>query len=376
MAGGFGNSHVPLSLPGGATPVVPVQSNFFSRSQVDTCEASKVIMQEIGWLKAVPHHSLLMSETLSNKKHHQDCLSFHTSLQHRLNTWCWWTCPRPSRRRTALSTCDAKSLHPQKKVLQRRGLKIQQTSTNHCRNMSSPTKVWRTSAAIWAATVGAARHFALQLTASGCPSDLGKFQDSCIRSPWSPGHLDSNLVCLSMSPCHGTDCLCVLTTLPWDFRIVYGWRCSIRVAVVVGCAVVVPLTSWVACLRAWPWKKLTVTGQTHTLPSYTLTLLEISKIVGNYPIGPIAVPLSCWVLTPSGYPKMLWALASANANELNVLPIPSASNALVKQEVIGVVEGARPRTPNQLRSSSAETSVLWSFRCSTFEESHCHQWPR
>lgn len=87
-------------------------------------------------------------------------------------------------------------------------------------------------------------------------------------------------------------------------------------------------------------------------------------------------PTKLLSFTPSGCPKMLWALASANANELNVLPIPSASKALVKQEVIGVVEGARPRTPNQLRSSSAETSVLWSFCCSTFEESHCHQWPR
>ena len=104
--------------------------------------------------------------------------------------------------------------------------------TNHCR---IPTKVWRTSAAIWAATVGAARHFALQLTAiSRCSSDLGTFHQ---LHPWL------------------------------DLRIVYGWRCSIRVAVVVGCAVVVPLTSWVACLE-----ELTVSGQTHTLPGYTLAV--------------------------------------------------------------------------------------------------------
>lgn len=44
-----------------------------------------------------------------------------------------------------------------------------------------------------------------------------------------------------------------------------------------------------------------------------------------------------------------------------------ASNARVKQEVIGAVQGARPWTPNQLRSSSTETSPHLSRWSSNFK---------
>lgn len=37
MAGGLGNSQLPSKRPGGATPVLPVQSNLFPASQVEIC---------------------------------------------------------------------------------------------------------------------------------------------------------------------------------------------------------------------------------------------------------------------------------------------------------------------------------------------------
>ena len=202
MAGGFGNSHVPLSLPGGATPVVPVQSNFFPRSQVETCEASKVIMQEIGWLKwlkAVPRHSLLMSETLSNKKHHQDYLSFHGSLQQRLNTWCWWTCPRPSRRRTALSTSGAKSLHPQNKSL---AAERPKDSTNIKKHQQTIVETCRTPRKFGAPVQRSGQlpsgQHGTSLSSSQLPDvpvTLVNFRTAASGHLGHPDHLDSNLVC-------------------------------------------------------------------------------------------------------------------------------------------------------------------------------------